>query len=91
MCRHKYHLEGLGEPKDGYFLSTKDLHLGEHLAELIDAGISSFKIEGRLKDKEYVSNVTAYFRKRIDAIIASRKDLERSSQGCEVTTINQLG
>ena len=83
MCRHKYHLEGLGEPKDGYFLSTKDLHLGEHLAELIDAGISSFKIEGRLKDKEYVSNVTAYFRKRIDAIIASRKDLERSSQGCE--------
>ncbi len=83
MCRHKYHLTGLEEPKDGYFLSTKDLHLGGHIADLIDAGISSFKIEGRLKDKEYVANVTAYFRKRIDEVIASRKDLERSSQGIE--------
>lgn len=83
MCRHKYTLQGLGEEKQGYFLSTKDLHLGNYVEQLIDAGISSFKIEGRLKDADYVKNVTAALRKKIDAVLAKRKDLQRSSYGLE--------
>lgn len=81
MCRHKYTLRGLGEEKEGYFLSTKDFSLGERLEDLIGAGISSFKIEGRLKDEDYVKNVTSYFRKKLDAIIEKNPDLTRSSVG----------
>lgn len=83
MCRHKYSLQGLGEEKQGYFLSTKDLHLGDYVDQLIDAGISSFKIEGRLKDIDYVKNVTAYLRKKIDAVLAKNPNLHRSSYGKE--------
>lgn len=83
MCRHKYTLQGLGEEKQGYFLSTKDLHLGNYVEQLIDAGISSFKIEGRLKDVDYVQNVTAALRQKIDSVIAKRNDLQRSSCGVE--------
>lgn len=83
MCRHKYLLQGLGEEKAGYFLSTKDLHLGNYVEQLIDAGISSFKIEGRLKDTDYVQNVTAALRQKIDSVIAKRNDLQRSSFGVE--------
>lgn len=86
MCRHKYTLKGLDEEKEGYFLSTKDLSLGEHIADLIDAGISSFKIEGRLKDADYVKNVTAYFRKKIDDVIVTNPDLQRSSRGISLTS-----
>ena len=78
MCRHKYTLQGLGEPREGYFLSTKDLCLEHRLEDLISAGISSFKIEGRLKDENYVKNVTAFYRKKLDGIIAKHADLQRS-------------
>ncbi|MBO7054273.1 MAG: U32 family peptidase [Bacteroidales bacterium] len=81
MCRHKYTLQGLGEAREGYFLSTKDMCLEHRLEDLISAGISSFKIEGRLKDENYVKNVTAFYRKKLDAIIAKRTDLQRSSTG----------
>ena len=81
MCRHKYTLQGLGEPREGYFLSTKDLCLEHRLEDLISAGISSFKIEGRLKDENYVKNVTAFYRKKLDGIIAKHADLQRSSTG----------
>lgn len=81
MCRHKYTLQGLGEPREGYFLSTMDLSLGNRLEGLILAGISSFKIEGRLKDEDYVKNVTAYFRAKIDSFIAEHTDFQRSSNG----------
>ena len=81
MCRHKYTLQGLGESREGYFLSTKDLCMEHRLEDLISAGISSFKIEGRLKDENYVKNVTAFYRKKLDAIIAKRTDLHRSSTG----------
>ena len=53
----------------------------KNIEELIDAGITSFKIEGRLKDIDYVKNVTAYYRNRIDEIIAKRDDICRSSRG----------
>ena len=73
FCRHKFTLkdrQGKILAKDRYLLSLKDLNLSAHLGALIDAGISSFKIEGRLKDENYVKNVTAYYRLALDKIIA---------------------
>lgn len=67
--------------KDKYLLSMKDLNQSKNLEEMIDAGISSFKIEGRLKDENYVKNVTAYYRKKLDKILEKRSDLKRSSFG----------
>ncbi len=61
--------------KDKYLLSLKDFNQSQNLEELIDAGISSFKIEGRLKDENYVRNVVAYYRHKIDRIIAKRDDV----------------
>ncbi|MGN1280539.1 MAG: U32 family peptidase [Succinivibrio sp.] len=72
--------------RDRYLLSMKDLNQTDNLEKLIDAGISSFKIEGRLKDENYVRNVTAYYRKLIDSIIQRRTDLKRSSYGTVRTT-----
>ena len=88
MCRHKYTLQGLGESCEGYFLSTKDLCLEHRLEDLISAGISSFKIEGRLKDENYVKNVTAFYRKKLDAIIAKHTVLQRSSTGICTSTFS---
>ncbi len=84
FCRHKFTLkDGQGKilAKDRYLLSLKDLNLSAHLSALIDAGISSFKIEGRLKDENYVKNVTAYYRQALDTIIAEDGRLKRSSSG----------
>ena len=67
--------------KDNYLLSMKDLNQSKNLEEMIDAGVSSFKIEGRLKDENYVKNVTAYYRNKIDKILEKRSDLKRSSFG----------
>ena len=83
-CRLAWNLEN----KDGkrlisnrHLLSLRDLNNSKNIEELIDAGISSFKIEGRLKDIDYVKNVTAYYRNKIDEVIAKRDDLCRSSRG----------
>lgn len=62
-------------------LSLKDLNNSASLEALIDAGISSFKIEGRLKDIDYVKNITAYYRQALDRIIEKRDDLRPSSMG----------
>ena len=83
-CRLAWNLEN----KDGkrlisnrHLLSLRDLNNSKNIEELIDAGITSFKIEGRLKDIDYVKNVTAYYRNRIDEIIAKRDDICRNSRG----------
>lgn len=68
-CRKKYSLvdsEGNYIAKDKYLLSLKDFNASQHLKELANSGVKSFKIEGRLKDKAYVKNVVAYYRKEID-------------------------
>ena len=68
-CRKKYTLvddSGNVIAKDKYLLSLKDFNASKHLKELIDAGVKSFKIEGRLKDENYVKNVAAYYRKELD-------------------------
>ena len=72
--------------KNRHLLCLKDLNNSAHLEELIDAGITSFKIEGRLKDVDYVKNVTAYYRQKLDEIINRRLDLEQASNGhCNYT------
>lgn len=83
-CRLKYSLkdkQGTILQSDKHLLSMKDLNLDAHLESLIDAGITSFKIEGRLKDEDYVANVTAHYRKKLDAIINQRPELSHDSSG----------
>lgn len=73
MCRLPYTLRNSkGEilAKDKYLLSLSDFNASENIADLIEAGVSSFKIEGRLKDASYVKNVTAYYRQAIDRYIS---------------------
>ena len=77
-CRKKYSLvddKGNVILKPQYLLSMKDNNLSAHLKELINAGVTSFKIEGRLKDKAYVTNVVSYYRNLINSI---SKDLQPS-------------
>lgn len=87
-CRLPYSLETTGGKtivKDQHLISLKDLNNTEQLKELISAGITSFKIEGRLKDAAYVKNITAWYRKALDTIIDANPSLQRSSSG-QVTT-----
>ncbi len=84
VCRHMFSLydeKGKLIIEDKYLLSLKDLNLSLYLKELIDAGISSFKIEGRLKDLVYVKNVTAAYRKKLDELIGIDKTLTKASSG----------
>ena len=61
-----------GEPiHQRYVLSLQDLDRSAYLQELIEAGVTTFKIEGRLKDADYVTNITAYYREKLDSIIPS--------------------
>ena len=83
-CRLSWNLEnaeGRRLVTNRHLLSLRDLNNSKNIEELIDAGISSFKIEGRLKDIDYVKNVTAFYRKTIDEIIERRDDICRSSRG----------
>ena len=64
-----------------HLLSVRDFNLSASLEELIDAGVSSFKIEGRLKDENYVRNVVSHYRRQLDSIIHRRNDLQPSSVG----------
>lgn len=71
-CRLKYDLHNnRGEVllKDSYLLSLRDLNMTAHISEMLDAGVDSLKIEGRLKDKSYVANITAHYRNLIDNIL----------------------
>ena len=86
-CRLKWNLEdenGNVLIANRHLLSLRDMNNSKNLEELIDAGITSFKIEGRLKDADYVKNTTAYYRRAIDEIIARRSDLERASRGASM-------
>ncbi len=69
-CRMPYALTNFADGKvvkeDCYLLSLKDLNTIDHISELMDAGVSSFKIEGRMKKKEYVGYITSLYRKAID-------------------------
>ena len=84
MCRLPYSLiDSKGEVlvKDKFLLSLKDFNLSNYLKELIDAGISSLKIEGRLKDINYVKNVTAYYRQQLDKLLSGETQYQQASSG----------
>ena len=90
FCRMKFSLvdsEGREVERDRYLLSLKDMNQSDHLLELIEAGATSFKIEGRLKDVGYVKNVTAAYSQRLNEIINRYPDKYcRSSRGeCRYT------
>ena len=90
FCRLPFDLldeEGHVLQKQRHLLSLRDMNRSADLEALMDAGVSSFKIEGRLKDVSYVKNITAYYRQRIDAILARRAaDYCRSSFGHSTIT-----
>lgn len=67
--------------KGKHLLSVKDFDLSERIGELIDAGVMSFKIEGRLKDDNYIKNVVSYYRQKIDEALAVRPHCKRASEG----------
>jgi putative protease len=67
--------------RDKHLLSIRDLDLSDHLEAMADAGIQSFKIEGRLKDADYVKNVVSHLRRKLDALLARRPELGRASLG----------
>lgn len=67
--------------RNKHLLSLKDLNQSSILESLLDAGATSFKIEGRLKDVTYVKNVTAAYRQKLDEIFCRRKEYVRSSSG----------
>ncbi|NUM36264.1 MAG: DUF3656 domain-containing protein [Candidatus Brocadiae bacterium] len=82
-CRKKYSLKdanGKLLEKEKHLLSLKDLNLSDSLGELLDAGITSFKIEGRLKDSSYVKNIVGFYRQKLDKILLP-KGYGKSSSG----------
>lgn len=84
FCRLAFDMvdaEGKVIAKNKHLLSLKDMNQSNNLEALLDAGATSLKIEGRLKDVSYVKNVTAYYRQRLDAIFKHRKEYRRASSG----------
>ena len=67
--------------EDKFLLSLRDMNRSRHIEEMMDAGVRSFKIEGRLKNVSYVKNITAFYRQQIDAILHRRTEYQRSSLG----------
>lgn len=83
-CRSSYNLfneQGKMLKYSEHLLSLKDFSAKNHIDELLRAGISSFKIEGRLKDLSYLKNVTASYRKLIDDALNAQDGYEKSSFG----------
>ena len=83
-CRLPYNLiDGTGKTliANSHLLSIKDLDLSDQLPNLIEAGITSFKIEGRLKDMVYVKNNTSYLRRKLDAFLENNDTYQKASSG----------
>lgn len=83
-CRLPYQLVDADENvlvRNKHLLSLKDLDQSESLQEMMEAGVTSFKIEGRLKDVDYVKNITAYYRQKLDGILVENNSYQRASAG----------
>lgn len=87
-CRLPYQVvdsQGRFVAHDKHVLSMKDNNQSANLGALVDAGVRSFKIEGRYKDMAYVKNITGHYRQLLDALIEERQDsaqpLQRASSG----------
>ena len=88
-CRLPYDLtDGNGTIyiKGKHLLSVCDLDLSERIGEMLDAGVNSFKIEGRLKDRVYLRNIVSHYRRLLDKHIALRSDCRRASVGISTIT-----
>ncbi len=84
MCRLPYTLtdaRGTVLASNQHVLSLRDLDLSAHLNDLVDAGVTSFKIEGRLKEPSYVKNITSFYRSKLDALLEKRETFRRGSSG----------
>ncbi|MDR0810917.1 MAG: U32 family peptidase [Paludibacter sp.] len=84
FCRLPYNLLDADENillRNRHLLSLKDLDNSQHIEAMLDAGVSSFKIEGRLKDADYVKNITAFYRKKIDAVLENKPNYKKASLG----------
>ncbi len=84
ICRLPCTLTGADDQvlaQDQHLLSLKDMNQSANLAALVDAGVRSLKIEGRLKGLDYVKNVTAYYRQQLDLLLEQRPALARASVG----------
>ena len=84
FCRLKFDMidsDGRMIEQGRHLLSLKDMNRGADLERLLDAGVTSLKIEGRLKDVAYVKNVTAWYRSRLDEIFKRRPEYRRASSG----------
>ena len=89
-CRMKYRLvdaDGAEISAPAHFLSLRDMNRSAYVGDMLDAGVRSFKIEGRLKDAAYVKNVVAHYREILDAEIAAR-GLLRTSFGESETSFS---
>ncbi len=83
-CRHQYTLtDGNNKMviRDKYLLSLKDMNRVKAIGDLVAAGVTSFKIEGRYKEIEYVKNITALYRENIDEFIAQNPEYCMASSG----------
>ena len=83
-CRLPYTLiddKGKVITENQHLLSMKDNNQTENILALVEAGVSSFKIEGRLKDLSYVKNITAHYRRLLDDIIEMHPQYRRASSG----------
>lgn len=83
-CRLAWNLEdkeGTVLCENRHLLSLKDMNRADFLADLVRAGVTSFKIEGRLKDMDYVKNITGFYRQRLDALIETDSSQSRASSG----------
>lgn len=83
-CRSSYDLvDGNGNiiVRNKHLLSLKDLNLSAYLEDMIDVGVRSFKIEGRLKDITYVKNIVSWYRANLDAIMEQKSGFMKSSSG----------
>ncbi len=88
-CRQRYDLldkngneilDDYGKPiHQRYLLSLQDMDRSLHLAEMIEAGVTTFKIEGRLKDRDYVTNIVAYYRQLLDQLIDCHPEWQTAS------------
>ena len=83
ICRLQFDLQDREGHSFGkkHWLSLKDFNASAHVGEMIDAGVRSFKIEGRLKDISYVKNIVAYYRGKIDEALKSRPQFKKQSLG----------
>ena len=83
-CRSLYTLEdsaGKELVRDFPILSLKDLNLSNHIPQIVKAGITSFKIEGRLKNESYIKNIVLLYRRKIDEFLATDSNYKKASYG----------